>query len=64
MKNKYRIVQDSYLGYEAQVKFWWFPFVWWQMHKSPFLSNTHSTLKNARSFIKKKSEGKFVEHVE
>jgi hypothetical protein len=25
-KTKYRVVKDSYLGYEAQYKPWWFPF--------------------------------------
>lgn len=27
-KNKYRVVQDNYAGFEAQVKFWWFPVRW------------------------------------
>ena len=25
-KNQYRIVRDRYLGYEAQIKYWWWPF--------------------------------------
>jgi hypothetical protein len=50
MKNKYRIVRDAYLGYEAQVKFWWFPFVWWQMNHT----NTHGSVEQAREFIEKR----------
>lgn len=30
-KNKYRVVQDTYCGFEAQVKFWWFPIFWFQL---------------------------------
>lgn len=33
-KNKYRVVQDTYCGFEAQVKFWWFPVYWFQLCKS------------------------------
>lgn len=29
-KNKYRVVEDNYSGYEAQVKKWYFP-VWLQI---------------------------------
>lgn len=32
-KNKYRVVQDTYCGFEAQVKFWWFPIYWFQLCK-------------------------------
>lgn len=49
-KNKYRIVKDSYLGYEAQVKRWWFPFYWVQMG----FTNTHRTIEDAKNYIKKK----------
>lgn len=31
LKNKYRVVRDNYAGYEAQVKFWWFPICWFQI---------------------------------
>lgn len=30
-KNKYRVVEDRYCGFEAQVKFWWAPFSWRQI---------------------------------
>ena len=43
---KYRIVQDSYAGYECQVWRIWFPF-WVQMN----LTNTHSTLERAINYI-------------
>ena len=29
-KNKYRLVNDG-IGYEAQVKLWWFPLIWLQI---------------------------------
>lgn len=32
-KNKYRVVQDNYAGFEAQVKFWWFPVRWMQLSR-------------------------------
>lgn len=32
-KNRYRVVGDAYLGYEAQVKFWWFPVYWFQLSR-------------------------------
>ena len=42
-KNKYRIVTDNYAGYEAQVKYWWFPFIWIQIPTSYECSiNTHT----------------------
>lgn len=45
-QNKYRIVIDSYAGYEAQVKRWWFP-VWMQIDGI----NTSSTLDKAKEWI-------------
>jgi hypothetical protein len=47
MKHKYRIVTDSYSGYEAQVKYWWFPFAWYQMG----YTNTHASIEDAKRFI-------------
>lgn len=64
MKNKYRIVRDRFAGYEAQVKFWWFPVVWFEMHNSPNLTNTHRSVEAARDFIERKRKKKFVEYVE
>jgi hypothetical protein len=53
-KNKYRIVKDCYCGYEAQVKFWWFPLCYFQMHNHTGC-NTWSSVEQAENFIKNKS---------
>jgi hypothetical protein len=29
----YRVVTDRYLGYEVQIRYWWFPLRWYQCHK-------------------------------
>jgi hypothetical protein len=47
MKNRYRIVTDKYLGYEVQVKKWYWPF-WVQCN----LVNTHNTLERAKEYLK------------
>lgn len=52
MKNLYRIVKDSDLGFECQVKVWWLPF-WFQMIEPRYGSNTLSTMDEALMFIKK-----------
>jgi len=49
-KINYRIVTDSYLGYEVQSKRWWFPF-WIQTS----LVNTHHTVNRARSYIERRA---------
>lgn len=46
MKHKYRIVGDKYLGYECQVKYWWFPICWFQI-----AVNTHATVEAAKAYI-------------
>ena len=53
-KNKYRIVSDCYAGYEAQVKFWWWPFTWIQLPDPASVTNTNtfSTKEKAEAFIK------------
>ena len=43
-KNRYRIVRDRFLGYETQVKKWWFPFMWFQCYGT----NSHPTREMAR----------------
>ena len=53
MKNRYRIVEDTFLGYEAQVKFWWFPLMWFQMG-SPV--NTHRTVEAAEAYIRRRAQ--------
>ena len=47
MKNKYRVITDGYLGFEVQVKYWWFPLMWKQINGV----NTHSTLNKAKAAI-------------
>jgi hypothetical protein len=51
MKTKYRIVTDKYLGYEAQVWRWYWPF-WSQMSV-----NTHKTIEKARGYIDENAVG-------
>ena len=50
-KNKYRIVTDSFNGYECQKKRWWLP-VWLQMD----FTNTHVTMENAKAYIENDSK--------
>lgn len=59
MKNKYRIVRDSYAGYEVQIWRWWWPF--WVMAD---FCNTHATLEKAREFARRHAQtgsGRVVE---
>jgi hypothetical protein len=49
--NSYRVVEDSDLGFEVQVKVWWLPF-WFEMVEKGYGSNTHPTLTEAISFIR------------
>lgn len=58
-KNKYRIVTDAYAGYEAQVKFWWFPLVWWQINGT----NTNASVERARMRIEHHKKKGVVEYV-
>lgn len=48
MKNRYRVVTDAYAGYEAQVKYWWFPFCYFQIG-----INTFPSIERAQQFIAK-----------
>ena len=52
-KNKFRIVEDNYSGYEVQVKFWWFPFAWLQVdyNLGIFGTNNFSKIEQAKAFI-------------
>lgn len=45
-RNRYRVVTDRYLGYEAQVRYWWWPF-WIQCG-----CNTHPSLEKAVDHIR------------
>lgn len=42
---EYRIVRDNYLGYEVQMRLWWWPF-WVECD----FVNTHSTICKAEAF--------------
>ncbi len=45
-KINYRVVTDQYLGYEAQVKYWWCPF-WIQLGRA----NSHLSIEKAVEYI-------------
>ena len=55
---KYRIVRDSYAGYEAQVWRIWFPF-WVQLGGG----NTHTSADQAEHYIRSRP-GSFVRYVD
>lgn len=70
-KNRYRVVTDNYLGYEAQVKFWWFPVVWFQLDSSCVTlgMNTCASIEAAERIISGSKahfpfESKVVKYVE
>lgn len=48
---RYRIVTDTYLGYEAQAWRLWWPF-WTDFGLKGQISNTHISIEKAREFIK------------
>lgn len=50
-KAEYRIVQDSYLGYEVQIRRWWWPF-WIQPQ-----TNTHFSIERAERWAKAHAKG-------
>lgn len=55
MKNKYRIVKYSChrgTGVSAQVKFWWFPFIWFEMWERGRTFNVWPTVEECEDFIK------------
>jgi len=55
-ENKYRIIEDDFSGYEAQIKYWWFPLLWFEMNEPGFMSNTWHTLDRAKSFVEKRKK--------
>ena len=57
MKN-YRIVEDAYAGYEAQVNYSFLPFIWFQMDAERSV-NTWNTSEQAMEFIKQKKQGTY-----
>ncbi len=56
MKNHYRIVKDCYLGFEVQIRRWWWPF-WCQCHGHDSPVNTHHTIELARLFARRHALG-------
>jgi hypothetical protein len=44
----YRIVRDTYLGYEVQARRWWLP-LWIQCNWP--MANTHGSIKRAEAYI-------------
>lgn len=53
MRNSYRIVRDNYLRYEVQIKFWYFPFMWFQCYDDHLPTNTFPNLNAAEAYAKK-----------
>jgi len=56
---KYRIVRDSYAGYEVQKWRVWFPF-WLQCFSGRVICNTHSSIEDAKQFIEWHKKNKVV----
>lgn len=46
---KYRIVRDSYAGYEVQFKTWWWPF-WHQAPGIPWHASSFFSFTDAKQF--------------
>jgi hypothetical protein len=59
LKNKYRIANDSYCGYEVQVKRWWFP-IWTALGVHGHLTNTHVSVEKAEEFAKNGGVVKYI----
>ena len=53
---KFRIVTDSFSGYEAQVQYAFFPFKWFQLNHYKGI-NSWSTPEEAMNFINQKKLG-------
>lgn len=52
----YRVVKDNYAGYEAQIKYDWLPFMWFQLNDFHWI-NTWQTLEQAEEFVRLKKKG-------
>ena len=57
-RTRWRVVTDSFCGYEVQYRYWWSP-RWLQAHEVGG-TNTHTSLERAIAFIKKKKGGGVV----
>ena len=60
-KRQYRIVTDSYAGFEVQKRLWYYPF-WFEINdQNSFIANTHFSIEKAEELIKiDKNKGKVV----
>lgn len=45
-RTRYRVVADDYLGFEAQRRLWFWPFY------SQWIINTHSSVEEAKRFVR------------
>ncbi len=61
MGNKYRVVRDCHLGYEAQVRYWWFPVWWFQLASSGqgHGTNTNTSVEEAWAVARRHKWGQF-----
>jgi hypothetical protein len=51
-KRQYRIVTDSFGGFEVQKRLWYYPF-WFQIKSEEgYIANSHSTIERAEKLIK------------
>ena len=57
LKPRYRIVTDSYAGFEVQIRPWWYPF-YTQCSEKEHCVNTHLTIESATEFIKEHAKGR------
>jgi len=57
--SRYRIIKDSYAGFEVQKWRLWWPF-WMQCHTGLTLCNTHDSLEKALAFVEWHKAGKEV----
>ncbi len=56
--NRYRIVRDCYLGYEVQVKRWWWPF-WMQIGgRVATVTNTNRSIEDAEALARDHASGR------
>ena len=62
MSKRYRIVTDTYLGYEVQRRVWWWPF-WSQVSRNGSNTNTFATIEAAEAFALK-CDQKVVKYVD
>ena len=59
LKTKYRVVRDSYAGFEAQYRPWWSPF-WFQC----FGINTRGTVEGSEELCRLHARSKVVKAVD